>query len=38
MLLDKLGESLLGNTLAGRGINREGEGIIRAGYGSKKKL
>ena len=38
MLLGTLGESLLGNMLAGRGINRAGEGIIRAGYGSKKKF
>ena len=38
MLLGTLGESLLGNMLAGRGINRAGEEIIRAGYGSKKKF
>ena len=25
---------LLGNILAGKGINRAGEGFIRAGYGS----
>ena len=42
MLLGTLGASLLGNLLAGRGIyrvgkgkgiNRAGEGIVRAGYG-----
>ena len=42
MLLGKLGASLLGNNLAdwgaismshGRGINRAGEGVVRAGYG-----
>ena len=31
MLLGTLGASLLGNILAGRGINRAGEGVIRAG-------
>ena len=45
MLLGTLGASLLGNTLAGkgaiatshgRGINKAGEGIVRAGYGNKK--
>ena len=36
MLLGTLGASLLGNILAGKGINRAGEGIIRAGYGNKK--
>ena len=44
MLLGTLGASLLGNILAGqwinraakgRGINRAGEGIERAGYGSR---
>ena len=44
MLLGTLGASLLGNILTGRGIytagkgnriNRAGEGIVRAGYGSK---
>ena len=46
MLLGTLGASLLGNLLTGKGIcragkgkgkgiNREGEGIIRAGYGNK---
>ena len=34
MLLGTLGVSLLGNLLTGRGINRAGEGIVRAGYGS----
>ena len=33
MLLGTLGESLLGNILAGKGMNRAGKGIIRAGYG-----
>ena len=36
MLLGTLGTSLLGNTLAGWGINRAGEGIVRAGEGAKK--
>ena len=44
MLLGTLGASLLGNILAGkginraekgRGINRVGEGIVRTGYGSR---
>ena len=44
MLLGTLGASLLGNILAGerinragkvRGINRAGEGVLRAGYGSR---
>ena len=35
MLLGTLGASLLGNMLVGRRMNRAGEGIIRAGYGSK---
>ena len=35
MLLGTLGASLLGNMLAGKGMNRSGKGIIRAGYGSK---
>ena len=44
MLLGTLGASLLGNLLTGRGvnragkskgINRAGEGIVRAGYGNK---
>ena len=36
MLLGTLGASLLGNILAGKRINRAGEGIVRAGYGNKK--
>ena len=32
MLLGTLGASLLGNILAGKGMNRAGEGFIRAGY------
>ena len=45
MLLSTLGATLLGNILAGKGINRGGEGVIarkqgqgvvRAGYGNKK--
>ena len=36
MLLGTLGASLLGNILAGKGINRAGEGVIRAGYGNEK--
>ena len=45
MLLGTLGASLLGNNLAGKGMNRAGEGamakrqgrgIVRAGYGNKK--
>ena len=35
MLLGTLGASLLGNLLTGKGINRAGEGIVRAGYGKK---
>ena len=29
MLLGTLGASLLGNTLAGKGMNRAGEGIVK---------
>ena len=43
MLPGTLGASLLGNILAGKGINRAGEGakrqgrgIVRASYGNKK--
>ena len=46
MLLGTLGVSLLGNMLAGKGINRaghgskdlrsKGDGMIKAGYGSKR--
>ena len=32
MLLGTLGASLLGNILTGQGINRAGEGAVRAGY------
>ena len=32
----KEGPSLLGNILAGKGVNKAGEGILRAGYGNKK--
>ena len=32
MLLGTLSASLLGNILAGRGKDRVGEGVIRAGY------
>ena len=37
MLIDTLGASLLGNILAGKGANRAGEGIVRAGNGNKKR-
>ena len=36
MLLGTLGASLFGNILAAKGINRAGEGILRAGCGNKK--
>ena len=36
MLLGTVGASLLGNILAGKGINRAGEGVIRAGDGNKR--
>ena len=35
MLSGTLGTSLLGNILAGKGINRAGEGVIRVGYDNK---
>ena len=35
MLLGTLVTSLLGNLLAGKGINRAGEGIVRVGEGNK---
>ena len=47
MLLGTLGASLLGNFLKGkriyrpgksRGINRAGEGVLRAGYGNNFKM
>ena len=34
MLLGTLGASLLGNILAGKGMNRAGEGFLTADYGS----
>ena len=34
MLLGTRDASLLGNVLAGKGVNRAREGIARAGYGS----
>ena len=34
MLLGLLGLSLLGNLLAGKGINRAEKGFIKPGYGS----
>ena len=34
MLLGTLGASLLGNILAGKGIDKKGKGIIRAGEGA----
>ena len=37
MLLDTLGASLLGNLLTEKDIMRAGDGIVRAGNGSKKK-
>ena len=36
MLLDTLDACLSGDILTGRGINRAGEGIVRAGYGYKR--
>ena len=36
MLLGTLGASLLGNILAGKGINRVDEDVVSAGYGNKK--
>ena len=36
MLLGTLGTSLLGNILAGKGMNRGGERIERGGYRNKK--
>ena len=37
MFLETLGASLLGNLLTGKGIMRAGDGIVRAGSGSKSK-
>ena len=36
MLLDTLDESLLGDILTCKEINRAGEGIVRAVYGNKR--
>ena len=36
MLLGTLSANLLGNILVGKGVNRAGEKIVRAGYGNKK--
>ena len=36
MLLGTLGAILLGNILAGKGVNSAGEGVIIAGYGNEK--
>ena len=36
MLSVTLGARLLGNILVSKGINRAGEGVVRAGYGNKK--
>ena len=38
MLLGTLDTSLRGNILAGKEIDRAGEGIVRAGYGNKRKI
>ena len=38
ILLGTLGASMLRNMLAGKGINRAGDGIIRTGYGSKRSV
>ena len=44
MLLDTLGATLFGNMLAGKGVvragyvNKEVKGMLRVGYGSKKKF
>ena len=35
MLLGTLSASLLGNILAGKGVNRAGEGVVSAGEGNK---
>ena len=35
MLLGTMGASLLGNLLAGKGLHRAGDGIVRAGEGNK---
>ena len=33
-----MGASLLGNLLAGKGINKAGEGIVRTGEGNNKEF
>ena len=38
ILLGTLGASMLGNMLAGKGINRAGDGIIRTGYEPKRSV
>ena len=38
VLLGTLGSSLLGNLLTGRGVNKKGKGIVRAGEGAKNKM
>ena len=38
MLSGTLVASLLGNLLSGKGINRAGEGVVRAGYGNNNKI
>ena len=35
MLFGTLGASLLGNILSDWGVNKAGEGVVRAGYGNK---
>ena len=37
MLLGTLGASLLGKLLTGKGVNKKGKGIVRAGYGNNNK-
>ena len=36
MLLGTMGASFIRNILAGKGMNRDGEEIVRAGYGNEK--
>ena len=36
MLLGNIGANLLGNILAGKRMNKAGEGTVRDGYGNKK--
>ena len=35
MLLGTFGATLLGNLLTGKGVNKKGKGIVRAGEGNK---